>query len=239
MLSIVSATLNSEERIGRFIESLKLQTSKEFTWYVVDGGSEDRTVELIQELDFSRVRVVKRSSLYEALNAAIEMSDSEYYLVAGDDDILASDAVSIANKIISESDSNADIINFNCKIDDQVRRPKGGWLVWRGVQVFAPAHAVGMLISKKLHLRQDIGYYDARYTIAADQDFLIKSYITGVSQYYSDNILGTFSRGGVSSKKRLETLRQWTSIQIKYFPKYRLVLYLRFVVVFLKWKCRL
>jgi len=235
MLSIVSATLNSEERIGRFIESLRLQTSKEFTWYVADGGSEDRTVEIIQELDFARVRVLKSSSLYEALNAAIEMSDSEYYLVAGDDDILSSDAVLIANKIINGSDPNTDIINFNCQIDGQVRRPKGGCLVWRGVQVFAPAHAVGMLISKELHSREDIGYYDTYYAIAADQDFLIKAYLKGVSQCYSDNILGTFSTGGVSSKKRLESLRQWTSIQIKYFPRYRIVLYLRFVVVYLKW----
>ncbi len=239
MISIVSATLNSERRIGVLIESLKKQTSNEFIWYVADGGSTDRTVELIKELSFSQVHVLKDSSLYDALNAAIKSSENQYYLVVGDDDELRHDAVLIANKTIRNQKSQADIINFNCEMNSKIIRPKGGWIVWRGVQVFAAAHAVGMLISKELHSRKDIGYYDTNYVIAADQDFLVKSYLKNVNQYYSNNILGRFSTGGVSNKKRFEALREWTSIQVKYFPRYRYVLYLRFVIVLIRWKLKL
>ena len=49
-LAIVTPTFNRAHLLNVAFESLTKQTSKDFTWYVVDDGSTDNTNQVIEEL---------------------------------------------------------------------------------------------------------------------------------------------------------------------------------------------
>ncbi len=68
--SIIVPTLNEEANISRLLKSLRSQSLGNFEIILVDGGSQDGTVELARSLG-AKVFVLKRSGEFEARNYAV------------------------------------------------------------------------------------------------------------------------------------------------------------------------
>jgi glycosyltransferase involved in cell wall biosynthesis len=222
-VSICTSTLNSSKKIVRLIQSLDEQSDNRFDWIVCDGGSHDDTEYLVKGNIFAKFYQEIGSGIYGAMNRAVEESKSDFYVVAGDDDEFLPDAINLLNSEI-EKDREVDIFVFDVLIDGEVRRRKGGWIVWRGVQAIGPAHSVGMAIRKSLHNNNAIGMYNAERTIAADQEFILKAWREGATIKYVPKLIGKFSTDGVSSVRKIETLKQWYTVQKIIFPKWKFVL---------------
>ena len=50
MFSIITVVLNNKEKIERCIKSVLSQNFKNFEYIIVDGGSTDGTLEIVQEM---------------------------------------------------------------------------------------------------------------------------------------------------------------------------------------------
>ena len=89
-LSIITATYNSAKHLPALIASLRAQTCQDFEWVVADGNSTDGTVELLKQVTDLKLSWVSQHDfgIYDAMNKAIQRSQSEYYLVIGSDDML-------------------------------------------------------------------------------------------------------------------------------------------------------
>ena len=74
LISIVTPCLNAEPFIAEAVRSVLSQTCADVEHIVVDGGSTDGTLAVLQE--YPDVKVISRpgSGLYEALNLGIEAS---------------------------------------------------------------------------------------------------------------------------------------------------------------------
>lgn len=72
-VSIIIPTYNSATLIGLTLESVVQQNYPDFEILIIDGGSEDRTLEVIKSLRESRIRVYSISGYarYEMLNKGI------------------------------------------------------------------------------------------------------------------------------------------------------------------------
>ena len=213
-ISIITATFNVETIIPALITSLKNQSDSNFEWVVADGGSSDRTIELLtQAANDMNVVIDSRADfgIYDALNRAIHLSAGDFYLVMGADDTLYPDAV--ANLRKHAIDTNADIITAKIVCDGKVVGVRRPWSWLNGQFAYVSSHAVGSLIRRSLHER--LGVYSAKYPIAADQLFLLLAAKTGAQIVSVDSVVGEFCSKGLSGTDALGTLTESLRVQIK------------------------
>lgn len=97
-ITILTPTYNRESTLKRLYESLCHQTNKNFTWMVVDDGSEDQTKQLIEA--FKNEKVISICYLHQqnqgkhfALNRGIKQISSELTFIVDSDDYLTPDAI--------------------------------------------------------------------------------------------------------------------------------------------------
>jgi len=87
-VSIIIPTYNCSQLISLTLESLLLQDYPNFELIVVDAGSEDRTLEVVNSFKDERISIYSVSvyQIYEMLNKGISQSDGQYinFLFPGD-----------------------------------------------------------------------------------------------------------------------------------------------------------
>ena len=87
-LSIITINLNNDTGLKKTIESVINQTLKNFEFIIIDGGSTDRSVELIKEYAGQINYYVSEpdKGIYNAMNKGIRQTHGEYcfFLNSGD-----------------------------------------------------------------------------------------------------------------------------------------------------------
>jgi glycosyltransferase involved in cell wall biosynthesis len=88
-LSIITPVLNGEKFINNCIASVQSQSDVEVEHIVVDGGSTDKTIKILENEKYFYINAPK-SSIYEAINAGIKASSGEIIGFLNVDDHYAS-----------------------------------------------------------------------------------------------------------------------------------------------------
>ena len=91
-LTIITVCFNSEETIADTINSVNSQTYKDIEHIFVDGGSKDKTIEILKANPNKKKRILikRNSSIYEAMNAGIKIAKGTIIQILNSDDILNS-----------------------------------------------------------------------------------------------------------------------------------------------------
>ncbi len=196
LISIVTATLNSEKQIGDLIGDLERQTFRDFEWVIADGLSSDRTVELLRAARGIDMKIdqARDFGVYDALNRGLRMTSGEYYLVIGSDDRLDHDA--LANYAAAVQESQADIISSQVRINGRTVARKRNHAWFWGIRSCVSSHSIGALIRTSLHDKH--GYYSRRFPICADQLFLMQARNGGARIHDSDFVAGEFFLTGLT-----------------------------------------
>ncbi len=217
-ISIITATYNAAAHLSGLIDSVRQQRDREFEWIVIDGGSEDGTLDLIQGAADVITDYVSEPDfgIFHALNKGIQRASGDYYLVVGADDRL--DSMAIANYKQAVMQSKADIIAANLYSENhKFIQPTGGALWHHGVQSFTTAQSVGTLIRRSLH--DTYGYYSHRYPTAADAAFILNATQQGATVARADFIAGYYNTKGFSYRYKAALLCELFIIQKEFFPK--------------------
>ena len=89
LVSIILTTLNSERYVARSIGSCLNQTHREVELLIVDGGSHDRTLDIVGQIDDPRVKVIHQLNnagrLPGAINLGMAAARGEFLTWAQDD----------------------------------------------------------------------------------------------------------------------------------------------------------
>ena len=226
-ISVITATRNCADVLAQLINSLLTQTDTDFEWVVIDGASNDQTLQMVSKAALKQKVVVSEPDfgIYHALNKGIALSSGDYYLVVGADDQLFPQAIAAFRRIARLS--NPDLVAASVEGFGQVLHPSRGGRWRRGGNAFFASHSVGTLIKKSLH--DKFGYYSNKYLSGADMYFLL----TVISDQQTKVVVapfvaGHFSDKGLSSTDRLSSLSDAFRIQLR-FNENRLVQYLLFV----------
>ncbi len=125
-LTIFTATYNRAYILPKLYESLCNQTYFDFEWILIDDGSSDESVSLIQRwLNDNRQFQINFIQLSHggknrAINRAVTVAQGSFFLIVDSDDCLSTDAVEwIYSKIpeIEKDDKYAGFSGIRCKID--------------------------------------------------------------------------------------------------------------------------
>lgn len=224
-ISIITATYNAASVLPRLVESLMAQTDQNFEWVVADGGSTDGTLEILEKAKTQLKNVLIDSrpdfGIYDAINRAVKLSTSEYYVFLGaDDELLPSGAATFKSELAT---SGADFIS--CKFHagkriSTIRSPR--WEFLFSQYAYVTGYAVGLLIRKSLH--DKVGYYSRMLPIAADQLFILSAIKKGALVHESSAIVGRFSTEGVSNADPVGALSEIFRVNIKLGHNYYLQL---------------
>ena len=105
IFSIITVVLNGEKFLRETIESVKNQSFKHYEYIIIDGGSTDKTLDVIKEhsehIDFWISE--KDHGLYDAFNKGILMAKGKYIGIINSDDVYTVNALEIINEYFSNN----------------------------------------------------------------------------------------------------------------------------------------
>lgn len=119
-ISVISPVYNAAEYIDSFLLAIKMQTFKSFQWILIDDGSSDETIEIINkfkqknlELDITFLKK-QNGGVSSARNLGLQYVTGEYTTFADSDDIPEPAWLEhIANSI--DNNENIDLFIINAK----------------------------------------------------------------------------------------------------------------------------
>lgn len=174
-ISIITICYNSQNSINKTIESVKSQSLNNIEYIVIDGGSSDRTLDIVKSHKIiDKLISEKDSGIYEAFNKGIKNAKGEVIGFLNSDDIFFDeDSLSL----IRESfDENTDCVFGDLIFTDSKNRLKRVWesnpfktgLFKRG---WMPAHPTFYC---KKSIYEKYGLYNESYKIAGDFELMMR-----------------------------------------------------------------
>ena len=233
-ISVITVTKNSEKFLEENLKSLENQIYKNFEHIIIDGKSNDRTLEIINQYKDKIYywKSEKDLGLYDAMNKGISVATGEIIGILNSDDIYYPEALSIVNNYF-RSNANIDFLFGSVhkhKLMHGFYPKKIKWTFG-----FYTTHSVGFFIKRSSQIK--LGLYDIQYKYSADYDLfyrmIVKKNYRGLSTK-KDEILGKFRSGGLSSKIRyLDFLKENNKIRINNGQN-RFIVYIIFLLRFIR-----
>lgn len=111
LFSIVTVNLNNRSGLISTIDSVENQTFRDFEFIVVDGGSDDGSINIIKSSSvINKYIIEKDNGIYDALNKGINISTGQYVLALNSGDRLANnETLGKVNYSICEDNYSEDI----------------------------------------------------------------------------------------------------------------------------------
>jgi glycosyltransferase involved in cell wall biosynthesis len=205
-ISIITAVYNSRDTVTEALDSVLAQTHPDVEMIIVDGGSTDGTVELLERYRSRAAGFVSErdKGIYDALNKGIRMSSGDVVGFLHSDDLFASDDA-LARIAAAFEDSTVDAVYGDLLY---VRRDELGSVVrqWRAGACSAAALRRGWMpphptFYVRRSVYEKLGNFDTRYRIAADYDTVVRFlFAAAIKVAYVPQTLVLMRMGGTSNR---------------------------------------
>lgn len=207
-ISIITVCYNSENTIVDTLESVLSQNYTFVEYIIVDGKSNDNTINLIKSYEHRflqrgyefRCLSEKDSGIYNAMNKGIKMATGDIIGILNSDDIYYDKEV--LTKVVSMFTLNkidllyGDMVYFESKERDKVIRK---WKVGNGQFQYGwnPPHPTTFIAK---HIYDTFGCYNEDYKISSDYDLLYRLIVINhVNTFYLKYNLVKMRVGGRST----------------------------------------
>ncbi|MEL7588472.1 MAG: glycosyltransferase family 2 protein [Prolixibacteraceae bacterium] len=231
-ISIITITYNSSKTVEQTILSVINQSYSNFEYLIIDGGSTDQTLEVVNQYKafISLVISEKDKGISDAFNKGIAYASGDIVGIINSDDYLLPDSLS---KVAAHYDSKIDVYRGNLVIWNQKENSKFQEIpslkfptIPFGVHVCHPS----TFITKNAYGK--FGKYSLDLKYMMDTELLTRFYKNGARFKYIDFDMAMFRIGGATSisitkKKReiekLITLNGGSHFQIACFYNYLVI----------------
>lgn len=213
-ITIVTAVFNRVHSVRAAIESVRSQTHGNVQHVVVDGASNDGTLDVLQACVGPDAVFVSEpdEGIYDALNKGLALATGDVVGVMHSDDFFSDNAV-LADVADAFSDPNVDAVYGDLDYVDAVdpshivrRWRAGSYLPRQLAWGWMPPHPT-MFVRRSLIERW--GGYDTRYRIAADYDWMLR-YLghAKIQPRYLPRVLVKMRMGGASNQSLQKIARK-------------------------------
>lgn len=179
-ISIITVCYNSAKTIKDTLTSVTNQLHDDIEHVLVDGGSNDGTIDLVKKHGERVSRFVSSPDrgTYDAMNKGLSLATGDYVAYLNSDDFYTSEKV-IQQVAETIHETNADAIYGDLSY---VKRndPKTRVRYWKSqvfqpgsfVRGFAPPHPTFLMKRKLLN---ELGGFDLSYSLASDFDLMFRA----------------------------------------------------------------
>lgn len=197
MITVITVVLNAEKTLERCIRSVTEQNYGDLEYIVIDGGSIDKSIEIIKKYENLISFWVSETDegIYDAMNKAMRFANGDWiYFLGADDELMPGVIKNCAKKMIDKSAiyyGNVYIPSFKKSYNGKFNKYK---LMQSNIchqSIFYPKNVYKIYKYKKY------------FKIFADYYMNILLYGNGIKFKYINEIISIFNIGGVSSKPDL------------------------------------
>lgn len=231
-ISIITPTYNSEETLLRTLKSVVDQKYPEIEYIVIDGGSTDRTVQIIREYE-SQISFwcsEKDRGISDAFNKGVKQATGDIVGIINSDDwydpgSLNAIAMCYQKRVSKNLDAaimHGDML-LHTENDEDVRRVKprlwgGRGQIEKALWFNMPVNHPACFVPRKIYDR--IGLFSEDYKVAMDYHWILRASLAGEHFEYIPNTLSNFQSGGVSSTNTLLAIKEVMAAQkeLKVYP---------------------
>lgn len=214
-ISIVTICYNSQNTIEATILSILKQKDEGVEFIIVDGGSDDSTLEIIEQYKSYIDLVIseKDRGISDAFNKGINAATGVMIGFINSDDILWDGVI---KKIRDSYENGVDIIYGDTMINDTLNQScyVRKALPLTNMEVTLPFVHQSSFVSKEAYMKW--GIYSLDYKICMDYDCFAAMYKNGAKFKYIPEILSEFTYGGTSYSYPWKTMIENIKVSFKH-----------------------
>ena len=213
-VSIITITFNNETTLDDTIKSILNQSYKDFEYIIIDGGSTDRTISIIEsyrnEMDLKGIpfKFISESDngIADAWNKGLKLSKGRIIGMLNSDDWF--DQHAIKNAVYCLNPEKMELSYGICKrVNEQKQIVENMDVNFNPKRIYLNFGFSFTTCFFTQKLLAHIGNFDTKYRIAIDTDFLLRA-IKVTTLIKCNNI--TYMRlGGVSTKYQSRALSEY------------------------------
>ena len=236
-ISIITACFNSETTIRDTLESIKYQIYTNIEYIIIDGGSTDNTLKILDEYRGIITVLVSEQDkgLYDAMNKGIIFASGDVIGILNSDDLYQDSKV--IKDVMDEFNNNSelDILYGNLVYvkSDETNKVIRNWISKKYYSQFfengnVPPHP-SLFLRRKVY--NQAGLFDLDFRIAADYEFMLRIYKkNNFNSKYLNRLIVRMRLGGASNNsissifhQNKEVLKAWKKNKLK--PTFYLMLF--------------
>lgn len=216
-ITVITVCFNAEKTIERTFESVLSQRDHQFEYIVVDGKSNDTTVEIIKKwknkfeklgIDYKWISEEDKG-LYDAMNKGVLMASGSWivYLNA-DDEFATENTIPFAKEKL---DSKTDIL-----YGDTIFISKNGAENYRSAMQIDTIKKHLPFIPQSAFVKKEVQkefLFNLNYKIAADYDSFLRMYLSNKRFKQVKFCFSKFYEGGISNLNEWETYKEDINIK--------------------------
>ncbi len=202
-ISIITIAYNSEETIEDTIISVINQTYKNIEYIIIDGGSTDHTLAIIEKYKDKIHTVISApdKGIYDAMNKGVAIASGDLIGILNSDDFYANnDVIDNVAKNIGDNDSiYADLVYVDRENTDKTIRywKSGAYKENSFLKGWMPPHPT-FFLRKKLY--DKFGSYNLALKSAADYELMLRMiHKEKISIAYFPEVITKMRVGGQSN----------------------------------------
>lgn len=203
LITIITVCLNAADYIEDTIKSVISQDYDEIEYIIIDGGSMDGTLSIIDKYYGHIDKIISEADagIYDAMNKGIRLANGEFigFLNAGD--MYTEGALKALADRSKECD--ADIFYGDVAIVDDDKKE---YISYKDID-FEKYYLENPIIHQSIFVRSELQKkysFKIIYRVLADYHFFLNRYHEGYKFCYLDTCISLFRAGGVSSTDKLE-----------------------------------
>ena len=213
-LSLITASYNSARTIADTLRSVNVQTWPQIEYLVVDGGSKDDTMAIVEREGERVTSAVSEpdKGIYDAYNKGLKRATGDVIgFINSDDYYCAPDVIENVMKAFEDPTVeavHADLVYVDPENTGKIERhwksrPATVENLRRG---FIPAHPT-LFLTRAAY--DKVGEFDTSYRLAADYDFMLRAFfVHRLKSVYLPQIWVRMRSGGATGGTTASIIRQ-------------------------------
>lgn len=221
LFSIITVAYNAQQTIPATLKSVKEQTCKLYEYIVVDGASNDSTVELAHKSGIENMILISEpdKGIYDAMNKGLGVANGDYviFLNAGDS-FHSSNSLQLIADSIMDNDYPG-IVYGQTQLVDSNRKRVGDRHLTAPEELNLDSFKDGMVVCHQafIVLRKLVDNYDIRYKFSADYEWCIRCLQRSHRNQYIDRTLIDYLSEGVTTANMKASLWERFKIMCYYY----------------------
>jgi len=208
LFSIIVPTLNVQHSIRACLDSIAAQTLAEYEVVLVDGGSIDKTLDIVETFTGTlgnrlTVHRGKDDGVYDAMNRGVGLAAGQWlFFLGADDTLVGNDTLAHVAGFIR--DSGASHLVYGDVVMRSSSAREGG--VFDLDRLLFERNLCHQSVFYRRELFASIGPYNLRYRIWADWDFNIRCFANpALVTRHMDIVVANYNdTGGLSTQEDVE-----------------------------------
>src|SRR5687768_213692 len=219
LVSIVTIVFNGERHLEQTILSVLEQGYSNIEYFIVDGGSTDRSVSIIKKYESSLAGWISEpdKGIGDAFNKGIERTKGSIIGLINADDWYEKDCVEQIVLAMGDHDVAYGDVRYWKKGQPVFVQAGNHHLLTKEMTVNHPT----VFVKRKCYEKE--GGFDLSVRYAMDYDLLLRLFVKGYRFIHLPAVLANMRWEGVSDRKWKEGVKETLKIKNKYLPEKRSV----------------